>query len=420
MSVVAVGLDVGTTKICALVGKKDGSSIEIASAGFSPSTGLRKGVVVDMDKTTASIKKALAEAGAGTGQKIRSVYVGIAGGHIKGFNGYSAVCLGDKKVGESEVQRLIESAGAVYVPVDREVLHVIPAGFKLDGLGGIKDPVGMSGARLEAKVHIVTGAVASVQSLIRCCEKAGADVADIVLEPLASSESVLREEEKDRGVVLVDIGGGTTDIAVYRDGVLRHTAVLSLGGNHITNDIAVGLRLTAEDAERIKRNFGCATNDTGGRNDEAGTGFRGEITEAHIAEIIYFRCEEILHLVRKELESLTGAVPGDSMHAFFSGMVLTGGAATLKGLDALAGDIMGIQVRVGSPCGIAGSLNVERPEFATAIGLVHYGLRQLPEHECLRTQDARLSSHILERMKYWAKDFLNKKNLIKGGFYVRD
>ena len=233
---IIVGLDVGTTKICAVVGEVVNGDLEFHGVSTSSSTGLRKGVVVNIEATVESIRNAVKAAEVGTGVEINAVYVGISGGHIKGFNSYGAIGIRGKEVTMLDVDRVIDSAKAVYVPLDREVLHVIPTGYILDGQDGIKDPAGMAGVRLEAKVYILTGAVTSVQNLLKCCEKAGIEVIDIVFEPLASAEAILTEDEKELGVAVVDIGGGTTDIILYKDGWLRHSSVLAVGGNHFTND----------------------------------------------------------------------------------------------------------------------------------------------------------------------------------------
>jgi cell division protein FtsA len=402
----AVGLDVGTTKICALSGIRDGQRTKIVSVGSSPSYGLRKGMVVDTGLAADSIKRALKNAEEAAGIKIRSVVVGVAGGHIKGFNGFGAIGVKSRMVREEDVDRLMDSASAVYVPVDREILHVIPAGFRLDGNNGIKNPVGMSCERLEAMVHIVTGSVTSVQNLVKCCEMAKVRVADIVLEPLASADAVLTSEERERGVVLVDIGGGTTDVAVYRDGVLKHTAVLALGGNHITNDIAVGLGVAAEEAERLKKTHGYAVEgivDGLGELEVKGVdeGMR-TLPVSHLFEIIQPRCEEIMTLVQKEI-----ALASKEAAQFLprASVVLTGGTSLLKGLDAMAGSILRLPVRIGIPSKVVNENLVNGPEYATGVGLVQYGLDQREQQEDTEPQKQLTPGGIFERMKYWAKEY---------------
>ncbi|HYH98126.1 cell division protein FtsA, partial [Hyalangium sp.] len=255
---IIVGLDIGTTKICAIVGELTDSGIDIIGIGTHPSKGLRKGVVVNIEATVSSIRRAVEEAELMAGAEISHVYTGIAGGHIKGFNSQGIVAVKDKEVREADIARVIDAAKAVAIPLDREVIHVLPQEFIIDDQGGIKEPLGMAGVRLEAKVHIVTGAVSSAQNIVKCANRTGLNVADIVLQPLASAEAVLSEDEKELGVCLVDIGGGTTDIAIFSGGSIVHTAVIALGGNNLTSDIAIGLRTPAHEAERIKQKFGCA------------------------------------------------------------------------------------------------------------------------------------------------------------------
>ncbi|HET6514700.1 MAG TPA: cell division protein FtsA [Thermodesulfovibrionales bacterium] len=397
-----VGLDVGTTKICAIVGKEEMGKVEIVAVGLSPSAGLRKGVVVDMDLTTGSIVKAIRDASDKAGFPIRSVYVGIAGGHIKGFTGSGAIALKDGIVKEEDVERLMDSAGAVYVPVERDVLHVISAGYRLDGRNGIIDPVGLAGTRLEANVHIVTGSVTSVQNLVTCCTKAGVSILDIVLEPLASAEAVLSKTEKKRGVVLVDIGGGTTDVAFYRDGVLRHTAVLSIGGNHLTNDIAVGLNVPVEEAEKIKKAYGYATVGITDRMEDLpetieisdGDGKATKVPLQYLAGIIQARCEEFIGLVKKEMEQVSYGIERSTI-------VLTGGTSLLRGIKDLTEEIFGLPVKIGMPEGVMDRGLVHSPIYATGVGLVRYGLANY-------AQPALESSAIMERMKKWVSGFLNK------------
>lgn len=398
---IAVGLDVGTTKICAIVGKKEQAATEIMAVGSSPSSGLRKGIVVDMKLAADSIMKALREAEAMAGFQIKSAHVGIAGGHIKGFNGYGAIGIKGREVIAADVDRLVDSAGAVYVPIDREILHIIPSNFKLDGNNGIMNPVGMHGKRLEANVHIVTGSVTSVQNLIGCCEAAGIEVEDIVLEPLASAESVLSVEEKNSGVVLIDIGGGTTDIAVYRDGVLRHTAVFALGGNHLTNDIAVGLGVTTIEAERIKKTYGCALKGMVSENKHINATTVDkhtiELSVMYLAEIIQARCEELLGLVKKEIQSVPNSRAA-------SVIVLTGGTSLLRGIRELTEEIIGLQARIGTPESVADKGLVNSPIYATGVGLVHYGLNSCDQPNLV-------SIGIFERMKNWVSGYLNKSKL---------
>jgi len=368
---IIVGLDVGTTKICAVVGELIEGELEIRGISTSASTGLRKGVVVDIESTVESIKNAVKTAESITGVEINAVYVGIAGGHIKGFNSYGAVGLRGKEVAYVDVERVIDSAKAVYVPLDREVLHVIPTGYILDGQNGIRDPIGMMGVRLEAKVYIVTGAVTSVQNLLKCCEKVGLEVVDIVFEPVASAEAILTDDEKELGVAIVDIGGGTTDIILYRDGWLRHTSVLAIGGNHFTNDIAVGLRVSVSEAERVKKSFGSAATSMVSDSEEidiiqAGQGRK--ILRRCLAEIIQPRTEELLDLIKGELISCS------AYDIASTGVVLTGGCSLLEGLDRMAEAVLGLPVRIGFPEDIKGCKDIiNNPMYATGVGLVLYG-----------------------------------------------
>ncbi|HAM52451.1 MAG TPA: cell division protein FtsA [Nitrospiraceae bacterium] len=399
---IAVGLDVGTTKICAIVGRETAGKSEITTVGLSPSAGLRKGVVVDMDLTVSSIQRAVKDASDKEGWQIRSAYVGIAGGHIKSFNGSGAVITKGGTVREEDVEKLMDSAGAVYVPVEREILHVIPAGFRLDGLNGIENPVGMDGERLEGNVHIVTGSVSSVENLVTCCRRAGVDVLDIVLEPLASAESVLSTTEKKRGVVLVDIGGGTTDIALYWDGLLRHTAVLSLGGNHITHDIAVCLGIAPEEAENIKKRYGYALINMADEMPDVldipqvngDVTLKREIPLRYLAEIIQARCEELIGLVKKEMDNTCQDLGKSTI-------VLTGGTSLLKGIRELTEGIFGLPAKIGIPNGVMDRGIVRSPVFATGVGLVQFGLSHCAQPDLE-------SAGILERMKRWVSGFINK------------
>ncbi|MDP2754762.1 MAG: cell division protein FtsA [Nitrospirota bacterium] len=394
---IIVGLDVGTTKICAVVGELIEGELEIRGISTSASTGLRKGVVVDIESTVESIKNAVKTAESITGVEINAVYVGIAGGHIKGFNSYGAVGLRGKEVAYVDVERVIDSAKAVYVPLDREVLHVIPTGYILDGQNGIRDPIGMMGVRLEAKVYIVTGAVTSVQNLLKCCEKVGLEVVDIVFEPIASAEAILTDDEKELGVAIVDIGGGTTDIILYKDGWLRHTSVLAIGGNHFTNDIAVGLRVSVSEAERVKKSFGSAATSMVGDSEEIDINQAGQgkkILRRRLAEIIQPRTEELLDLVKGELISCS------AYDVASTGIVLTGGGSLLEGLDRMAEAVLGLPVRIGFPNDIKGCKNiVNNPMYATGVGLVLYGL----ETESGRVFYPDAFTGIFGKMKDWVK-----------------
>ncbi|GBE02538.1 cell division protein FtsA [bacterium BMS3Bbin06] len=396
-----VGLDVGTTKICVIVGQYLNERMDVVAVGSAPSMGLRKGIVVNIESTMESIRNATKDAERASGIEINSVYVGIAGGHIKGFASYGAVGIKGGEVSSDDIERALDAAKAVYVPLDREVLHVIPLEYVVDGEEGIMNPVGMSGVRLESRVQIVTGSVSAVQNLIRCCERANVQVNDIVLEPLASSLSTLTDDEKAQGVVLVDVGGGTTDIALYKNGVLTHTSVIAVGGNHITNDIAIGLRLPVHEAERVKMEYGTAIMNGTGSDKEIQIMVAGRdartIPRHYVTEIIAPRCEELFDLIKNELVSC-GAYDEASY-----GLVITGGASQMEGFSTLAEAVLGLPVRIGRPANIDGLKNIiDDPRYATGVGLLLYGA----EHELSPIVYGDIFSNILKKMKGWVKGFL--------------
>ena len=398
-----VGLDIGTTKICVIVAERTENGVDVVGIGTHPSRGLRKGVVVDIDATVDSIKHAVEEAELMADCEITSVFAGIAGGHIRGFNSHGVVAVKDREVREGDVKRVIDAAKAVAIPMDREVIHVIPQEFIIDDQDGIREPLGMSGVRLEAKIHIVTAAVTSAQNIVKCANKAGLNVIDIVLEPLASAEACLAEDERELGVCLIDMGGGTTDLAVFADGAIKHTSVLGLGGYHISNDIAVGLRTPFEEAERIKKKFGVAaarylTSDdvisvpsVGGRRPR-------QVSRKILCEIIEPRVDEILSLARQTLvkAGLEDLIP--------SGVVLTGGCSALEGLQELAEEIFEAPVRQGIPTRIGGLMDVVRsPMYATGVGLALFGAAQTrgPSHTRFRIRDESIFGRVKQRMRDW-------------------
>jgi cell division protein FtsA len=398
-----VGLDIGTTKICVIVADRTENGIDVVGIGTHPSRGLRKGVVVDIDATVDSIKHAVEEAELMADCEITSVFAGIAGGHIRGFNSHGVVAVKDREVREGDVKRVIDAAKAVAIPMDREVIHVIPQEFIIDDQDGIREPLGMSGVRLEAKIHIVTAAVTSAQNIVKCANKAGLNVIDIVLEPLASAEACLAEDERELGVCLIDMGGGTTDLAVFADGAIKHTSVLGLGGYHISNDIAVGLRTPFEEAERIKKKFGVAaarflTSDdvisvpsVGGRRPR-------QVSRKILCEIIEPRVDEILSLARQTLvkAGLEDRIP--------SGVVLTGGCSALEGLQELAEEIFEAPVRQGIPTRIGGLQDVVRsPMYATGVGLTLFGAVQTrgASHTRFRIRDESIFGRVKQRMRDW-------------------
>ncbi len=396
-----VGLDIGTTKIGVVVAEQNEDRVDVIGIGTHPSRGLRKGVVVDIDATVESIKNAVEEAELMGDCEISSVYAGIAGGHIRGFNSHGIVAVKDREVSEGDVRRVIDAAKAVAIPMDREVIHVIPQEFVIDDQDGIREPLGMSGVRLEAKIHIVTAAVTSAQNIVKCANKAGLNVVDIVLEPLASAEAVLSRDERDLGVCLIDIGGGTTDLAVFADGAITHTSVLALGGNHVSNDIAVGLRTPFEEAERIKKKFGVASARLLGSDDiltvpSVGGRRPREVSRKLLCEIIEPRMEEILSLARGELAkaNLEDRIP--------CGVVLSGGCSALNGVAELAEEIFEAPVRLGTPQNIGGLQDVVRdPMYATGVGLVLYGANQDRGPSRFRIRDESIFRRVRQRMREW-------------------
>ena len=401
-----VGLDIGTTKMCAVVGELRPDGIEIVGIGSHPSEGLRKGVVVNIEKTVDSIKEAIQEAETMAGCEITSVYAGIAGGHIKGFNSHGVIALKDREVTKKDIERVIEAASAVAIPMDREVIHVLTQEFIVDDQDGITDPLGMSGVRLEAKIHIVTGAVTSAQNIIKCANRAGLDVCDIVLESLASSEAVLTEEERNLGVALLDFGGGTTDLAVFSRGTIKHTSVLPLGGDNLTYDISIGLRTPKNEAEKIKIKYGCALSSAIGKDETIevpGVGGRKPrvMSRQILGEILEPRVEEILTLIYNEL------VRAGYENMINSGVVITGGSAELPGVPEIAEQIFNVPSRVGHPQGIKGLVEVvNKPMYATAVGLVLYGAKSIKEGKKFRIRDTNIFARVMERMKKWFKDVI--------------
>ncbi|MDA8421785.1 MAG: cell division protein FtsA [Nitrospiraceae bacterium] len=377
---VLVGLDLGTTKVCAIVGQvKDDGQVDIIGIGISPSHGLKKGVVVNIDSTVESIKKAVQEAELMAGVEIGSVYVGISGGHIKGINSRGVAAIKNREVGPADVARAIDGARAVNIPMDQQILHVLPQEFIIDDQDGIKDPHGMSGTRLDVKVHIITGAVTAIQNIVKSCSRAGLHVSDLVLQPLASSRAVLTTEEQELGVVVVDIGGGTTDLAFFLEGSLWHTEVLPIGGNHLTNDIAIGLRTPASEAEKIKIKHGCALSSLVKHEetlDVPSVGGRPPrlLSRQILCEIIEPRMEELFGMVQQRLKK-TGF---EDM--FASGVVLTGGTALMEGAQDAAERYLGLPIRRGAPRNIGGLMDVvNSPIYATGVGLVLYGAENLQE-----------------------------------------
>jgi len=376
--IIVTGLDVGTTKVCAIIGEVvPVGGLSIIGIGTSPSRGLRKGVVVNIDSTVEAIKEAVGEAEQMAGVEVGSVYAGVSGGHIRGVNsrGVVAVSGKNKEVAPADLERALEAARAINLPPDREIIHVLPQAYVVDDQDGVKEPLGMSGVRLEVEVHIVTAAVTSVQNVIRSVNRAGLTVQDIVLEPLASSEAILSADEKELGLLLIDLGGGTTDVALFRDGAIWHTGVLALGGDHISNDIAVGLRTPTAEAENLKKRHGCALTalvreeetievpSVGGRKARA-------LSRQILSDIIQPRVEEIFTLVARDLAR------AGLQDAPAAGVVVTGGTSIMEGVPELAAQVFDLPVRRGIPENIGGLADVvQSPIYATGVGLALYGVR---------------------------------------------
>ncbi|MBK6683580.1 MAG: cell division protein FtsA [Deltaproteobacteria bacterium] len=402
---IVVGLDIGTTKICCIVGEVTDEGIDIIGIGTAPSTGLRKGVVINIASTVTAIRRAVEEAELMAGCDVQTVFTGISGGHIRGFNSHGIVAVKDGEITQADVARVIDAAKAVAIPMDREVIHILPQQYIIDDQDGIKEPLGMHGVRLEAKVHIVTAAGPSAQNIIKCANSTGLSVGSIVLQQLASAEAVLTEDEKDLGVCLVDIGGGTADIAIFSEGAIVHTSVLPIGGNHLTTDIALGIRTPQDEAERIKQNHGCALVEQVDPHEEIEVpsvgGRKPRMLSRHIlCEIIEARVEEIFQLVRDEIRNTAYE------DLLASGVVLTGGTSKLAGINDIAEDVLGLPIRVGYPKGIGGLVDVVRsPGYATAVGLVKYGAKHLAR-EYAHAPPRNLYQRATKRMGDWLKEVL--------------
>ena len=401
MTNLIVGLDIGTSKVVAIVGEvSPDKKIEIIGLGSSRSRGLKKGVVVNIESTIQTIQSAIQEAELMAGCEIHAVYTGIAGNHIRSLNSHGIVAIRDKEVTAGDIDRVIDAARAVAIPADQKILHILPQDFAIDNQGGIREPIGMSGVRLEAKVHMVTGAVSAAQNIIKCVRHCGLEVDDIVLEQLASSYSVLTDDEKDLGVCLVDVGGGTTDIAVFTSGAISHTAVIPIAGDQVTNDIAIALRTPTQSAEDIKVRYACALTQLANPEDaievpSVGNRPARRLSRQTLAEVVEPRYEELFSLVQSELrrsgyESLIAA-----------GIVLTGGSSNMEGVIELAEEIFHTPVRVGAPQLVSGLADiVKNPIYATGVGLLLYGQRQLQDNRPGRRIDKGVGG-VWKRMKSW-------------------
>ncbi len=401
-----VGLDIGTTKICCIIAEvTPQGEIEIIGLGQSPSRGLRKGVVVNIDGTVESIRSAVEEAELMAGTEIDSVFVGIAGGHIKSMNSHGIIAAKHKEINHHDVDRVIEAAKAIAIPLDREVIHVLPQEYIVDNQDGIKTPLGMAGIRLEAKVHIVTAAVTSAQNIVKCVNKAGLGVQDIVLEQLASSEAVLSADEKELGVALIDIGGGTSDLAIFYQGAIKHTSVLAIAGAQVTNDIAIGLRTPNAEAEKIKHAHGCAYSNLIKHDDNIEVSTVGgrstlKVSRQILSEIIEARIREMFEMLNHEIQT------SGFQDSISSGIVITGGSACVEGMADLAEEVFQVPVRIGTPMGLGGLVDVvTSPIYATSTGLIHYGEKSYKAGRNMDLQGRNLFEKIFSRMKGWTEEF---------------
>jgi cell division protein FtsA len=395
-----VGLDIGTSKVVSIVGEvSPEGNVEIVGIGSHPSRGLKKGVVVNIESTVQSIQRSVEEAELMAGCQIHSVYAGIAGSHIRSLNSHGIVAIRDREVFQPDIDRVIDAAQAVAIPADQKILHILPQEYVIDTQEGVKEPLGMSGVRLEAKVHLVTCAINAAQNIEKCIRKCGLEVEDIILEQLASGLSVLTEDEKELGVCLVDIGGGTTDIAVFTDGAIRHTAVIPIAGDQVTNDIAMALRTPTQNAEEIKIKYACALASLAGENETIkvpGVGDRGDrdLSRQALTEVVEPRYDELFTLVQAELrrsgfEDLVAA-----------GVVLTGGSSKIEGVVELAEEIFHMPVRIGKPQGVTGLTDIVRnPIYSTAVGLLLYGAKHQGKGKAVPTP-SRVNG-IMARVKNW-------------------
>jgi cell division protein FtsA len=396
-----VGLDIGTSKVVAIVGELTASGvIEVVGVGSHPSRGLKKGVVVNIDSTVQSIQRAVEEAELMAGCEIHSVFAGIAGSHVRSLNSHGIVAIRDKEVTAGDVDRVIDAARAVAIPADQKILHILPQEFIIDSQEGIREPIGMSGVRLEAKVHIVTGAESAAQNIVKCVQRCGLEVEDIVLEQLASSYAVLADDEKELGVCLVDIGGGTTDLAVFSGGAIRHTAVIPIAGDQVTNDIAVSLRTPTHHAEELKVKYACALSQLANPDETIEVPSVGDrpprrLARQTLAEVVEPRYEELFALVREELRR-----SGFDQH-IAAGVVLTGGSAKMEGVIDLAEEVFHAPVRLGLPQGVSGLVDVVRnPIHATGVGLLLFG-RENYVRSGRSSQVTSGARSVVDRMKAW-------------------
>ncbi len=396
-----VGLDIGTSKVVAIVGEVTiDEEVEIIGIGSSRSRGLKKGVVVNIESTVQSIQRAIEEAELMAGCEVHSVYAGIAGNHIRSLNSHGIVAIRDNEVSVTDVDRVIDAAKAVAIPADQKILHILPQEFIIDNQEGIKEPIGMSGVRLEAKVHMVTGAVSAAQNIIKCVRRCGLEVDDIILEQLASSYSVLTDDEKELGVCMVDIGGGTTDIAIFTEGAIHHTANIPIAGDQVTNDIAVALRTPTQHAEDIKVKYACALTQLASAEESLEVPSVGErptrrLARQTLAEVVEPRYEELFNLVQAELRR------SGFEDRIAAGIVLTGGSSKMEGAVELAEEIFHMPVRLGVPQYVSGLSDVvKNPIYSTGVGLLLFGRKQIDESAPKVNMDGGMKN-IFERMKSW-------------------
>ncbi|MBI5055977.1 MAG: cell division protein FtsA [Nitrospirae bacterium] len=404
---IVVGLDIGSTKICVMVAEvnpfrsrdENNFPANIMGVGTAPSKGIKKGVVINIEQTVEAIREAVQRAEEASGVDIKTVYTGVTGSHIGYISSQGIIAVKEKEIGQKEVDMVIDAARAVAIPFDREILHVVPLEFIVNGQEGITDPRGMVGVRLEAKVQIITGAASSIQNLMKCCQKAGLEALDVVFQPVATADAVLTRDEKELGVALVDIGGGTIDIALYKEGNIFHSAVLAVGGGNFTNDAAIGLRLPFHEAEKIKRKYGCSMLSLVRGEEEIGIetadGKPGRsITRSHLVEILQPRAEELFGLIKEEI---TGKGHHKLMNA---GVVLTGGTVLMEGMTVMAENILELPVKIGSPIGIGGHTDIlSNPAYAACAGLVLQGAQEILAEQGLNSGG--IFSGIKSKMSGW-------------------
>jgi cell division protein FtsA len=402
---ITVALDIGTQKTTVLVGSVQDGAAHVLGAGTAPSAGLKRGMVVNIDSTVHSIERAVREAETMADCEIHSVIVCLSGNHVRGFNSHGMVPIKTREVSAGDVEHVLDAARAVALPGDREVLHVLPQEYIIDDQDGITEPQGMSGVRLEARVHVLTGSTAAAQNVVKCCNRSGLTVSQVVLSPLASATAVLTEEERELGVAMIDVGAGTSDLIVYHGGSVRHTAVLGLGGSQLTNDIAAGLRTPAAEAEKLKQRYGSATAESVDSEETLevpSVGGRGPrvLSRQILAEILEPRVEEILTLVSREL--VRAGVEG----MLASGVVLTGGTASLDGIGKLAEKVFDVPVRIGAPSRVGGLADlVSGPAYSTAIGLLLVAGRALGETAGASNGSSGVLHKVKHRMGDWLREF---------------